>query len=90
MFFDADRIVAMRQMIIASDAAGREKALSKLLPMQRKDFESLFKIMSGRPVTIRLLDPPLHEFLPHSEDELAEVARARVLMLKWLVNVRLG
>ncbi|MGB1551088.1 MAG: PEP-utilizing enzyme, partial [Parvibaculales bacterium] len=75
MFFDADRIIAMRQMIMANDTEGREAALAKLLPMQRKDFESLFSIMAGRPVTIRLLDPPLHEFLPHSADELAEVAK---------------
>ena len=75
MFFDADRIIAMRQMIMANTAEGREAALAKLLPMQRKDFESLFSIMAGRPVTIRLLDPPLHEFLPHSADELAEVAK---------------
>ena len=75
MFFDVDRIIAMRQMIMANDTEGRELALAKLLPMQRKDFESLFIIMAGRPVTIRLLDPPLHEFLPHSADELAEVAK---------------
>ncbi len=74
MFFDADRIVAMREMIIAADTAGRRSALEKLLPMQRQDFSELFEIMSGLPVTIRLLDPPLHEFLPHSEEELAEVA----------------
>ena len=76
MFFDADRIVAMRQMIMAGDTAGRELALANLLPMQRRDFEELFTIMAGLPVTIRLLDPPLHEFLPHSADELAEVAAA--------------
>jgi pyruvate,orthophosphate dikinase len=76
MFFDADRIVAMRQMIMAGDTAGRELALAKLLPMQRIDFEELFTIMADLPVTIRLLDPPLHEFLPHSADELAEVAAA--------------
>ena len=76
MFFDADRIIAMRQMIMAADTEGREAALAKLLPMQRQDFEELFQIMAGLPVTIRLLDPPLHEFLPHSDDELAEVASA--------------
>ena len=75
MFFDADRIIVMRQMIMASDTEGREAALAKLLPMQRKDFESLFTIMEGLPVTIRLLDPPLHEFLPHSPEELAEIAK---------------
>ena len=76
MFFDQDRIVAMRQMIMAADTEGREAALAKLLPMQRQDFEELFEIMAGLPVTIRLLDPPLHEFLPHSAEELADVARA--------------
>jgi len=76
MFFDVDRIIAMREMIMAVDSAGREVALAKLLPMQRQDFEELFTIMAGLPVTIRLLDPPLHEFLPHSADELADVAAA--------------
>ena len=76
MFFDADRIVSMREMIIADTKEGRSAALTKLLPMQRSDFVSLFKIMSGLPVTIRLLDPPLHEFLPHIDEELADVANA--------------
>ncbi len=76
MFFDSDRIVAMREMILAEDRRGPEKALAKLLPMQRQDFIELFQIMRGLPVTIRLLDPPLHEFLPHSNAELAEVAKA--------------
>ena len=76
MFFDQDRIIAMRQMIMAADTEGREVALAKLLPMQRQDFEELFSIMAGLPVTIRLLDPPLHEFLPHSAEELADVAKA--------------
>jgi len=76
MFFDGDRIVAMRQMIMAVDTAGRQQALDQLLPMQRRDFVELFTIMAGLPVTIRLLDPPLHEFLPHSDAELAEVAAA--------------
>ena len=75
-FFDVDRIIAMREMIMAADHVGREVALAKLLPMQRRDFEELFTIMAGLPVTIRLLDPPLHEFLPHSPEELAEVAAA--------------
>ena len=74
MFFDVDRIVAMREMIMAVDTEGREVALAKLLPMQRQDFDELFTIMAGLPVTIRLLDPPLHEFLPHSPEELADVA----------------
>ena len=75
MFFDEDRIVPMRQMIMAVEEAGRKQALDKLLPMQKQDFAELFTIMAGLPVTIRLLDPPLHEFLPHSDAELAEVAR---------------
>jgi pyruvate,orthophosphate dikinase len=74
MFFEGDRIVAVREMILSDDEAGRRAALAKLLPMQRADFRELFTIMSGLPVTIRLLDPPLHEFLPHSAAELAEVA----------------
>ena len=76
MFFDQDRIIAMRRMIMAADTEGREAALAKLLTMERQDFEELFSIMAGLPVTIRLLDPPLHEFLPHSADELADVAEA--------------
>ncbi len=75
MFFDPARISAVRQMIMANDEAGRRTALAKLLPFQREDFVALFKIMVGLPVTIRLLDPPLHEFLPHGEAELAEVAQ---------------
>ena len=71
MFFEGDRIVAVREMILSDDEKGRRAALAKLLPMQRKDFAELFKIMHGLPVTIRLLDPPLHEFLPHSEAEMA-------------------
>ncbi len=76
MFFDAERIVAVREMILADDVEGRRKALAKLLPYQRKDFFDLFTIMAGLPITIRLLDPPLHEFLPHSEADIAEVAKA--------------
>ena len=76
MFFEGERIIAVREMILADDSKGRRVALAKLLPMQRKDFIELFTIMSGLPVTIRLLDPPLHEFLPHSDDEIAEVAAA--------------
>ena len=74
MFFDADRILAVREMILAEDLAGRQIALEKILPMQRQDFIDLFKIMTGLPVTIRLLDPPLHEFLPKSDDELAQLS----------------
>jgi pyruvate,orthophosphate dikinase len=76
MFFEGDRIVAVREMILADDEKGRRAALAKLLPIQRSDFADLFDIMSGLPVTIRLLDPPLHEFLPHTDEEIAEVAKA--------------
>jgi pyruvate,orthophosphate dikinase len=74
MFFEEDRILAMREMICADDEAGRRAALARILPMQRADFEQIFVIMAGLPVTIRLLDPPLHEFLPHEEKEAAAVA----------------
>ena len=74
MFFDARRISAVRRMILAEDEAGRRKALAELLPEQRSDFSEIFRIMAGLPVTIRLLDPPLHEFLPHSEEEFAGLA----------------
>ena len=76
MFFDAERIANVRQMILAENEAGRRGALDKLLPAQRGDFIEIFRIMAGLPVTVRLLDPPLHEFLPHGEEELAEVALA--------------
>ncbi|RJF94856.1 pyruvate, phosphate dikinase [Oleomonas cavernae] len=76
MFFEADRILAVREMILAGDEKGRKVALAKLLPVQRGDFVRLFEIMAGLPVTIRLLDPPLHEFLPHTDAELADVAAA--------------
>jgi len=74
MFFEADRILAVRQMILARDEAGRRAALEKILPMQRADFVDLFEVMAGLPVTIRLLDPPLHEFLPHTHADIGEVA----------------
>ena len=76
MFFDPERITNVRQMILAENEAGRRAALDKLLPEQRSDFAEIFRIMTGLPVTIRLLDPPLHEFLPYEEEEFAEVARA--------------
>jgi len=75
MFFESDRIVAMREMILASDESGRRHALSRILPMQRDDFVQIFTIMQGLPVTIRLLDPPLHEFLPRERAEFEELAR---------------
>ncbi|WP_033068481.1 pyruvate, phosphate dikinase [Thalassospira australica] len=76
MFFDPERIISMREMILAETEKGRRTALAKLLPYQRQDFIDLFRIMKGLPVTIRLLDPPLHEFLPHGDAEVAEVANA--------------
>ena len=76
MFFDAERIGPMREMILADDEAGREKALKKLLPFQRDDFAGLFKAMKGLPVTIRLLDPPLHEFLPHEDKDIEALAKS--------------
>jgi pyruvate,orthophosphate dikinase len=75
MFFEGDRIIAVREMILAADEQGRRKALRKLKPFQRKDFEGIFKAMNGLPVTIRLLDPPLHEFLPHEEAQQKEMAK---------------
>lgn len=76
MFFDVERITSVQEMILASDIEDRQKALDKLLPMQRQDFIELFEIMRGLPVTIRLLDPPLHEFLPHSDAEIEELCKA--------------
>ncbi|WP_298089272.1 pyruvate, phosphate dikinase [uncultured Sphingomonas sp.] len=76
MFFEGSRITAVRQMILASDEKGRRAALDRLLPEQRSDFTAIFEVMAGLPVTVRLLDPPLHEFLPHEEAEFAEVAQA--------------
>ena len=72
---DAGRIAAVRQMILAEDEAGRRAALAKLLPEQRADFHSIFEVMAGLPVTVRLLDPPLHEFLPHKEEEMEQVSK---------------
>ena len=86
MFFEGDRIKAMREMIVARDKAGREKALAKLLPMQRSDFEGIFTAMDGYPVTIRLLDPPLHEFLPHEADDIAELAKEMGISAKDLTE----
>ena len=75
MFFEGDRIIAMREMILSDDEAGRRKALAKLLPVQRSDFEGLFEAMNGLPVIIRFLDPPLHEFVPHDDDNQAVMAK---------------
>ncbi|MBW2476213.1 MAG: pyruvate, phosphate dikinase, partial [Deltaproteobacteria bacterium] len=75
MFFEGDRIMAVREMILAADTDGRKKALDKILPMQKTDFLGLFKVMKGLPVTIRLLDPPLHEFLPHTDNEIEALGK---------------
>ncbi|HEY9568113.1 MAG TPA: pyruvate, phosphate dikinase, partial [Thalassobaculum sp.] len=82
MFFEGERIIPMREMILASDEKGRRAALAKLLPFQRQDFVELFRIMAGLPVTIRLLDPPLHEFLPHTDAEMNQVADAAGLSVE--------
>jgi pyruvate,orthophosphate dikinase len=87
MFFEGDRITAMREMIVARDEAGRRRALAKLLPMQRADFEGIFDAMNGYPVTIRLLDPPLHEFLPHGGEESKLLARTLGLTRPELMHI---
>ncbi|MBI4971232.1 MAG: pyruvate, phosphate dikinase [Candidatus Omnitrophica bacterium] len=90
MFFEADRIIAMREMILAENTAEREKALLKLLPIQRKDFEGIFSAMNDLPVTVRLLDPPLHEFLPHeeaSQQEMAQVMGVSIDKIKHKVHI---
>jgi pyruvate,orthophosphate dikinase len=87
MFFEGDRITAMREMIVARDEGGRRRALAKLLPMQRLDFEGIFEAMAGYPVTIRLLDPPLHEFLPHGGEESKLLARTLDLTRAELAQV---
>jgi pyruvate,orthophosphate dikinase len=84
MFFEGDRIDAVREMILADDKAGREQALTKLLPMQKGDFKGIFQAMGARPVIIRTLDPPLHEFLPHTPKEIAELARKMGVMAEKL------
>ncbi len=90
MFFDEDRIPAVREMIVASTKEQREKALAKLLPMQRGDFEKIYKVMEGRPVTVRLLDPPLHEFLPHEDDAIADLAKTMGLTFEELKDTVTG
>lgn len=87
MFFEGDRITAMREMIVARDEAGRRRALEKLLPMQRTDFEGIFQSMDGCPVTIRLLDPPLHEFLPHGGEESSHLAQSLGMSRQELARV---
>jgi pyruvate,orthophosphate dikinase len=87
MFFDGDRIHAMREMIVSHDESGRRRALAKLLPMQRADFEGIFEAMDGYPVTIRLLDPPLHEFLPHGGEEAKLLARRIGVTRRELMHV---
>jgi len=84
MFFEGNRIDSVREMILSEDEAGRRKALKKLLPMQQGDFEEIFEVMDGLPVTIRLLDPPLHEFLPHTDEEIKELAHSMGVPLEKL------
>jgi pyruvate,orthophosphate dikinase len=88
MFFEGDRIDAIREMILATDRAGRERALAKLLPMQKGDFLGILRAMAGLPVTIRLLDPPLHEFLPATEEDLADLATKMGVAKQELRTVR--
>ena len=90
MFFAPERIAAIREMIVSKDVEQRKKALEKLLPMQREDFEGLFRAMDGLPVTIRLLDPPLHEFLPHTDEEIAELAKEMEMTFDELKNIVVG
>ena len=82
MFFDEERILSVREMILSKTTEDRSKALAKLLPHQKEDFIELFKIMNGLPVTVRLLDPPLHEFLPKTEKEINDVAKVVGLTFK--------
>ncbi len=86
MFFAEDRIPAVREMIVSKTVEEREKALAKILPMQREDFKGLYKAMAGRPVTIRFLDPPLHEFVPHKDEEIADLAKTMGLKFDDLKN----
>ena len=86
MFFDADRIMAVREMILSDDLEGRKRALAKILPMQKGDFIGLFREMKGLPVTIRLLDPPLHEFLPQKDSEIDELAKVMNVTAQTLKN----
>jgi pyruvate,orthophosphate dikinase len=84
MFFEGDRISAVREMILSADLDGRKRALAKILPMQKSDFLGLFRVMKGLPVTIRLLDPPLHEFLPHTDAEIEDLAKEMHVPLQTL------
>ncbi len=84
MFFEGEKIKAMREMILAEDAAGREKALAKILPYQKEDFKGIFRVMAGCPVTVRLLDPPLHEFVPHDEKGQKEMAETMGVSLQYI------
>src|SRR5207245_529730 len=88
MFFDSERISAVREMIMAENPAQRGRALAKILPMQRKDFVGILKEMAGLPVTIRLLDPPLHEFLPHADPEMLDLANKIGTTIEHLRQVR--
>ena len=85
MFFEGERIKAMREMIVAKDVETRKKALAKILPYQQGDFEEMYRVLEGRPMTVRFLDPPLHEFLPTKEEDIAEIsgAPARASRAAW-------
>lgn len=87
MFFEADRIMAMREMIVAQDEYAREKALAKLLPYQQKDFEEMYRVLEYRPMTVRYLDPPLHEFLPHTEAEVVALAKELDMSVGYLNQI---
>ena len=90
MFFAPERIAAIREMIVSKTQEQREKALDKILPMQRGDFEGLFREMKGYPVIIRLLDPPLHEFLPHTDEEIAALAKDMNMSFEELKDIVVG
>ena len=93
MFFEDDKILSMREMILAKDEDGRRKALAKLLPLQKKDFKGIFTAMKDLPVTVRLLDPPLHEFVPHDEkgqEEMAKVMGVSFEEIKERINGLIG
>ena len=90
MFFEADRIKAIREMIVSDTVEDREKALAKILPLQQGDFEAMYRVLEGRPMTIRFLDPPLHEFVPQKEDEIVELAAEMNISVEHLKNVIAG
>ena len=90
MFFDQERILSVREMILSKSKEDRNKALAKLLPHQKNDFKNIFKVMNGLPVTVRLLDPPLHEFLPKTDKEIEEVANSTGIDHKEIKDRKIG